>query len=136
MVKITDDEIEIIKNARKAFLFSEEGVWCKKSNPDFDVTMGAFDGAEVCQLIGQYMLFLLSKEIPYEQMILYRDDGLGYIDGCGPTADRIRKKITNIFKSKNLKITTEANLKKLSFWMFSWTSILGYIDPSSNQIMN
>ena len=115
MVMVTDDEIEIIKNARKAFLFSEEGVWCKKSNPEFDVTMGAFDGAEVCQLIGQYMLFLLSKEIPYEQMILYRDDGLGYIDGSGPTADRIRKKITNIFKSKNLNITTEANLKKTEF---------------------
>ena len=100
MVMVTDDEIEIIKNARKAFLFSEEGVWCKKSNPEFDVTMGAFDGAEVCQLIGQYMLFLLSKEIPYEQMILYRDDGLGYIDRSGPTADRNRKKLQTFSKAR------------------------------------
>ena len=77
--------------------------------------MGAFDGAEICQLIGQYMLFLLSQEIPYEQMILYRDDGLGYIHGSGPTADRNRKKIMNIFKSKNLNITMEVNLKKTEF---------------------
>ena len=62
-----------------------------------------------------HILFLLSKENPYEQIILYRDDGVGYIDGSGPTADRIRKKITNIFKSKNLKITTEVNLKKTEF---------------------
>ena len=27
-------------------------VWVKKNNPDFDVTMGSFDGPEVCELVG------------------------------------------------------------------------------------
>ena len=42
-------------------LFDKTSVWVKKDNPDFDVTMGSYDGAEVYELIGLYLLNLLSN---------------------------------------------------------------------------
>ena len=50
----------------------------KKDNPDFDVTMGSYDGAEVCESVGLYILDFLTKEFGGDRIGLYRDDGLGY----------------------------------------------------------
>ena len=41
----------------------------------FDVTMGSYDGAETCELIGAYMLSLMASKLKNE-VGLYRDDGL------------------------------------------------------------
>ena len=41
----------------------------------FDVTMGSYDGAETCELIGKYMLSLITAKFK-DQVGLYRDDGL------------------------------------------------------------
>ena len=40
--------------------------------------MGA-DGAEVCELVGTYMLNLLSKKYNKNDFGLYRDDGLAFL---------------------------------------------------------
>ena len=37
-------------------------MWAEKDKPDFDVTMGSYDGAEVCELVGLYILDILTKE--------------------------------------------------------------------------
>ena len=59
---IGENVINAIKLARKSQLFSEDGTWVKKGgNKLFDVTMGSFDGAEVCELVGLYLLDKLSK---------------------------------------------------------------------------
>ncbi|MCP3930953.1 MAG: hypothetical protein GY705_17855, partial [Bacteroidetes bacterium] len=50
-VPISKDKIDIMKNARKSLLFHNDKTW-KKTNTLFDVTMGAYDGAEVCELVG------------------------------------------------------------------------------------
>ena len=61
--------------ARRSYLVSNKEIWVKKVNFSFDVTMGAYDGAELCELIG---LFLLSKikKIKDLECGLYRDDVL------------------------------------------------------------
>ena len=41
----------------------------------FDVTMGSYDGAEICELIGTYMLSLIASKFK-DEVGLYRDDGL------------------------------------------------------------
>ena len=41
----------------------------------FDVTMGSYDGAETCELIGTYMLSLISSKFK-DEVGLYRDNGL------------------------------------------------------------
>ena len=49
----------------------------KKGNDNmFDVTMGSFDGAEICELVGLYFLNILSNKYDNGSIRLYRDDGL------------------------------------------------------------
>ena len=48
---------KIIYHARKSLLFNEEGTWVKKDGL-FDVTMGAYDGAEVCELVGTFFFYI------------------------------------------------------------------------------
>ena len=47
--------------------------------------MGAYDGAEVCELIGNYVLYELSKLYEKKDIGLYRDDGLAaFMNKNGP----------------------------------------------------
>ena len=52
-------EMEIIFHARKSVIFDNNGTWIKKEGGLFDVTMGAYDGAEMCELVGTYLLSLI-----------------------------------------------------------------------------
>ena len=72
--KITAEETKIIFQTKKAFLFKDGKPWTKKGNKSFDVSMGSWDGAEVCELVGLYLLSLLSDL--QLTLGLYRDDGL------------------------------------------------------------
>jgi hypothetical protein len=57
------DEIRTITHCRKSLLFSNNETWVKKNtNNCFDVTMGSYDGAEICELVGLYILDTLSKK--------------------------------------------------------------------------
>ena len=49
--------------------------WNKKGKETFDVTMAAYVGAEVCELVGLYLLSLLAA-LPYNKAVPYRDNGL------------------------------------------------------------
>ena len=49
-IKVTSEDKAIIKHARKSLLFNKQQIWIKKESGLFDVTMGAYDGAEVCEL--------------------------------------------------------------------------------------
>ena len=35
-------------------LFTQDKEWIKKGTGLFDVTMGCYDGAEICQLVGKF----------------------------------------------------------------------------------
>ena len=45
-------EKEVVQHARKSYLFQNGNPWVKKNDENFDVTMGSYDGAEVCELVG------------------------------------------------------------------------------------
>ena len=61
--------------------------------------MGCFDGAEVCELVGLYILDKLSNVTDKNNIGLYRDDGLGILNNLsGPEMERTRKDITKIFQ--------------------------------------
>ena len=51
---ISDEDTHIINHSRKFLLFNNHQAWMKKESRLFDITMGAYDGAEVCELIGSY----------------------------------------------------------------------------------
>ena len=77
----------------------------------FDVTMGSWDGAKVCELVGLYLLNQLKDLIPIENAGLYRDDGLAFIRSrSGRLLDRYRKDIIELFRREGLSITCETNL--------------------------
>ena len=50
--------------------------WIKRDSRLFDVTIGVYDGAEVCELVGNYLLYELSKLNEKKDIGSYRDDGL------------------------------------------------------------
>ena len=57
LIDIEGNIINIMNHARKSLLFDDNGAWVKKDrNPLFIVTMGSFDNAEVCELVGLYLL--------------------------------------------------------------------------------
>ena len=59
LVEVSDEQVEVINGTKKALLYSEGQPWTKKGDVPFDVPMGSYDGAEVCELVGLYLLHLL-----------------------------------------------------------------------------
>ena len=90
-------------HARKSLLYYNEETWVEKGESNFDVSMGAYDGAKLCELTGTFMLTLLSKHINKNHIGLYRDDGLVIVKNpSSPEAEKIKKKIQKLFKEKDL----------------------------------
>ena len=103
-------------HSRRSLLFDKDSVWVKKNNANFDVTIGSYDGAELCELTGLYILSIMDSKFGKEKKELYRDDGLGCFQNMsGPQLERIKKKICKIFENFGLKITTENNLHITDF---------------------
>ena len=50
-VTIKSKDRETIFHARKSLLYGEGEPWIKKQSNNFDVTIGSYDGDEVCELI-------------------------------------------------------------------------------------
>ena len=71
---MTEQQRKVIFQASNSFLYSKGEPWVKKGDTNFDIGMGAYHGAQACEIVG---LFLLSKLVvlPNFQAILYRDDG-------------------------------------------------------------
>ena len=75
IIEIEEKVINIIKHARKPLLFHNGIAWVKKEgNPLFDVTMGSYNGADVCELVGFYLLPKLTSLIDTENFGLYRNN--------------------------------------------------------------
>ena len=104
---IPNDIIQLIKEARRSLLFTEGNNWMKKGeNALFDVTMGSHDGAEVCELLGIYLLGKLSNIIDQKKIGFYRDGGLSATENTNRhNLDCLRKDVIAIFHNEGLKTT-------------------------------
>ena len=99
---------------RNQFYSAEIQHGLKKRLSLFDVTMGSFDGAETCELVGLYLLSKIPQE--YSNDIgLYRDDGLAAFDKTPREIENIKKHICKIFNIHSLKLTIEANKKCVNY---------------------
>lgn len=110
---ITTDERNIIIHAKKSTLIHKRQPWQKKGNTTFDVTMGSYDGAETCDLVGSFLLSQL-QDLNIN-VGLYRDDGLATTNTTPRDTENIKKEICRIFNRNGLRITIEANKKIISF---------------------
>jgi hypothetical protein len=98
-------------------LFNDGKTWIKQQNNSlFDITMGSFDGAEVCELIGLFILNSLANKYGKVRVGLYRDDGLILLRGTSARlADKARKDLHQISDEFQLKITAEITHQSVNF---------------------
>ena len=117
VIDITDQDIAIIMQARKTFLFQNGKPWVKKSGTeDFNVPIGCYDGAEVFELVWSYMFNQLKHVVNKEGVGLYRDDGLEVFPNISkPDIERKKKQIVKRFKEYGLSITIHCSLKWVDF---------------------
>ena len=89
-------------HAHESLLFDKGTAWSKKNSDNrFDITMhGSFDGAEVRELVGLYILSILSRKYGKSQIGLYRDDGLAAFRSNSQTSTELGKKSPKFLKIK------------------------------------
>ena len=108
--------MQIMYHARKSFLFSNEKPRMKREGKLFDVTMGAYNGAEVCELVGIFMLNKISEKYDENNIGLYRDDGLAVFKNIsGPELELIKKNFQSLFKKYGLEIINRMQQKSSRF---------------------
>ena len=113
---LSDFEEELILHCRRGVIVGNNGeIWLKTEDPDFDVTMGSKDSAEISEMVGLYLLHLISQHISKEMLLLYRDDGMGAVKGNKQDVERLTKKLYSIFQDTGLRITTEGGTKTIDF---------------------
>ena len=111
---ITEEEREIILHSKRSVLYFKGTPWVKQEDPDFDIGMGAFDGAECCDLVG---LYLLSQMQHLNIAIgLYRDDCLAISSLTKRQNQLVLQELHRIFNRNGLKIPgAEANRRVVDY---------------------
>ena len=114
---ISQENIRIIKHCRTSLLFYNKEPWKKKEHESsFDVTIGSYDNAELCELIGIYIHSSLESSLEKDQMGLYRDDGfIVLLNINNQKTDKIRRKIITVFTSIDFRIEITTNLMEVNF---------------------
>ena len=114
--EISGFEMEIIFHTKKTLLHNKNENWIKntRKSSTFDVTMGSYDGAETCELVGLFMLSIIQRKLG-KQIGLYRDDGLAALSNTPRNIENKKKELCKIFNDQNLKVTIEANKKVVNY---------------------
>ena len=77
--------------------------------------MGSFDGTEICELVGLFILNSLEERFG-NNVGLYRDDGLAVVNTrSGRLCDKERKELISTFNDLGLKITILTNQQRSNF---------------------
>ena len=76
---ITNENKVILRHARKSLLYNNSESWMKKYSRLFDVTMSVYDGAEISELVGTFLLYKLTLKYNKDNIGFYRDDGLAIV---------------------------------------------------------
>ena len=116
---ITDDDQNLILHSCKSTIFYKNQTWEKINTPNlFNVSMGSYNGAEVCDMVGLFMLNEIKKTNIFQndEFGIYRDDGLAVIQSKSPrTAENTAKTLHRIFNKWGFKITIETGLIQTDF---------------------
>ena len=117
LIDTDDHKIRTIEHCRKSLSFYNNVAWKKKTTAScFDVTMGSYDGAEICELVGTFMLSKLGNIIRKKNTGLNRDDRLAVLRKMNARGtDKMRKIIIKLFKEVGFQLEIKSNLKKVEF---------------------
>ena len=140
-IPVSTFDVDIIMQARKTLLFSDNKPWIKRSGAEFDVPMGCYDGAEICEMVGAFLLHKIKSEQIFKNgdIGLYRDDGLGIVyNTSGPELEKCRKRLCELFKKYKLGITTDFGLNSVNFLditlNLSENTFKPYMKPNSSPV--
>ena len=98
-VQIKREDSSIIQRRRKSLLYNKEIPWQKKNTNLFNGTMGTYNGAKVCEIVGLFLLNNLANKFGKNTVGLYRDDGLTLFKSInGHRADKYVKNSTNYLR--------------------------------------
>ena len=112
IINLDDHVKKVIYHSRRSLLFNQEQTWMKKGSDVFDVSMGAYNDTEVCELIGIFLLNLLGRQYNTKIIGLYRDDGLSIFGNCrGPQVGKIKKQQQKVFKNNGFDVIIKRNVK-------------------------
>ena len=114
-VDISDEEIDIIVETKKSILFMNGEFWTKKGDINFDVAQGGFDSAEICDLVGLFLLSEIEKLKLNANLGIFRDDGLGVSSATPRQREQMKKKICEVYRKHGLEITAETNKTVVQF---------------------
>ena len=114
---ISAEDIRIIKHSRNSLLFDlEESKKKKETSSSFNVTMGRYNGAELCELIGNFTQSVLQVIMNKEAMGLYRDDGFIFLQNeNNQKTENFRKKVIQVFKENGFSIDIMTNVVEINF---------------------
>ena len=83
----------------------------------------SYNGAEICELVGLYLLEELANILPKESVGLYRDNGFAILPNTsGPKTERLKK---NIRKFNKLQITIEDRMRQTDFLDITFNTSTG-----------
>ena len=103
----------------------------KTGDPDFDVAIGIFDGAELCEPVGLFILNTLIRNYGLNTSGFYRDDGLCCFHKIsGPQSERIKEELLKLLKVEfGMNITIDTNLKMVNFLEVTFNLLRGTFQP-------
>ena len=82
----------------------------------FDTKMGAYDGADVYELVGTFLVNKIIEKFDKHTIGLYRDDRLSVFENkSGYQLDRRKKSLWKTFNNFGLKIVAESYLKIVNY---------------------
>ena len=131
-VAISEKGTRTIYHYRRSLLFPNSIPWKEKTSADcFDVTMGGYDRAEVCELVGLFILNQLSNIANKEDVGLYRGDGLMMLRNVN--SRDTRKNIIKIFKGLGFQIEIVTSLHSVNFLDTTLDLKTGTYRPTENR---
>ena len=78
--------------------------------------MGGYDEAEVCRLVGSFLLYTLSLKYNKTNLGLYRDDGFAvFRNVIGMHCEKIKKEFQKLFRQYGLELIIKCNLRIVDF---------------------
>ena len=80
----------------------------KKDSRLFDLTVCAYDGMEVCKLLGTFLLYKLSLKYNKKNIGFYHNDGLALLK-------KVKKDIQKLFKENEVDIIIQYNIKTINY---------------------
>ena len=129
-IPIDEKTKNIILHVRKTFLYYKGRAWVKRSDPEWDVTMGSFDSAEVADLVS---LFLLShiEHLPVKSGI-FKDDGICLSDLSANETENVRQEICRMASVAKLRLTRRLHIISMSLSILQKGSIAHTESPTTS----